>query len=49
MSSTSQVDNELAALKAELGAGGGADTTAALPAAEQGGGGGTVGTGGESA
>ena len=40
----SQVDNELAALKAELGTGGAAaDATAALPAAEQG------GTGGESA
>ena len=35
---TSQVDNELAALKAELGSGGdGADAAAALPAAEQGG------------
>jgi len=34
VSSTSQVDNELAALKAELGAGGGADTTAALPTAD---------------
>jgi hypothetical protein len=30
------VDNELAALKAELGTGGGADTTAALPSADQG-------------
>ena len=38
VSNTSQVDNELAALKAELGTGGdGADATAALPAAEQGG------------
>src|SRR5271166_5515521 len=34
VSSTSQVDNELAALKAEIGAGGGADTTAALPTAD---------------
>jgi phage shock protein A len=35
VSSTSQVDNELAALKAELGAGGGTDTTtAALPSAD---------------
>jgi phage shock protein A len=35
VSSTSQVDNELAALKAELGTGGGAaDTTAALPSAD---------------
>src|SRR5580700_9653228 len=34
VSATSQVDNELAALKAELGAGGGADTTAALPSAD---------------
>ena len=34
VSSTSQVDNELAALKAELGAGGGADATAALPSAD---------------
>jgi phage shock protein A len=36
---TSQVDNELAALKAELGSGGdgaGADATAALPSAEPG-------------
>jgi hypothetical protein len=37
------VDNELAALKAELGTGGAADTTAALPTAEQ------AGTGGEGA
>jgi phage shock protein A len=38
VSNTSQVDNELAALKAELGSGGdGADATAALPSAEQGG------------
>ena len=44
VSSTNQVDNELAALKAELGTGSeGSDGTAALPAAEQG------GTGGESA
>src|SRR6202050_3344140 len=43
VSKTSQVDNELAALKAELGAGGGADATAALPSAEQ------AGTGGEGA
>jgi phage shock protein A len=43
VSSTSQVDNELAALKAELGTGGAADTTAALPTAEQ------AGTGGEGA
>ena len=35
MSSTSQVDNELAALKAELGTGGG--DTAALPSADAGG------------
>ena len=42
VSTTSQVDNELAALKAELGTGGGPET-AALPTAEQG------GTGGESA
>jgi hypothetical protein len=35
MTATSQVDNELAALKAELGAGGGTDTTtAALPSAD---------------
>src|SRR5580698_6777324 len=33
VSSTSQVDNELAALKAELGTGGAADSTAALPSA----------------
>ena len=38
VSNTSQVDNELAALKAELGTGAdGADTSHALPAAEQGG------------
>jgi phage shock protein A len=43
VSSTSQVDNELAALKAELGTGDAADPTAALPAAEQ------AGTGGEGA
>jgi phage shock protein A len=43
VSSTSQVDNELAALKAELGTGGAADPTAALPSAEQ------AGTGGEGA
>jgi phage shock protein A len=46
VSSTSQVDNELAALKAELGTGaasGAADSTAALPSAEQ------AGTGGEGA
>jgi phage shock protein A len=44
VSSTNQVDNELAALKAELGTGSeGTDGTAALPAADQG------GTGGESA
>ena len=42
VSTTSQVDNELAALKAELGTGSGPET-AALPTAEQG------GTGGESA
>ncbi len=37
VSSTSQVDNELAALKAELGTGDSApDATAALPAAEPG-------------
>ena len=43
---TSQVDTELAALKAELGSGGdGADATAALPSAEQGG----TGTAGEGA
>ena len=48
MSNTSQVDNELAALKAELGTGGdGADATAALPAAEQGGAG--AGAGAEGA
>jgi hypothetical protein len=38
VSATSQVDNELAALKLELGTGGAHDTdhdTAALPAAEQ--------------
>ena len=47
VSSTSQVDNELAALKAELGTGSdGTDGTAALPAAEQAEAG---GTGGESA
>ena len=40
VSATSQVDNELAALKAELGTGGGADTTAALPSPEPGGNGG---------
>jgi hypothetical protein len=34
------VDNELAALKAELGTGGGPDNTAALPSAEQAGAGG---------
>jgi phage shock protein A len=34
VSSTSQVDNELAALKAELGTGGGAGATAALPSAD---------------
>jgi phage shock protein A len=42
VSATSQVDNELAALKAEIGTGDGSET-AALPTAEQG------GTGGESA
>jgi len=41
VSATSQVDNELAALKLELGAGaggsgGGAEETAALPAADEG-------------
>ena len=34
VSSTSQVDNELAALKAELGTGSDGDGAAALPAAE---------------
>jgi len=34
VSSTNQVDNELAALKAEIGTGSGTDGTAALPAAE---------------
>ena len=43
VASTNQVDNELAALRLELGTGGGAADSAALPAAEQG------GTGGESA
>jgi phage shock protein A len=41
VTATSQVDNELAALKAELGTGAAAPETAALPAAEQGGTGGT--------
>jgi hypothetical protein len=46
VSNTSQVDNELAALKAEIGSGGdGADATAALPSAEQG----RPGTAGEGA
>src|SRR5580693_5714578 len=40
VSATSQVDNELAALKLELGTGGAADSTAALPSAEQAGAGG---------
>ena len=42
VSSTSQVDNELAALKAELGTGGSAEDAPALPAAEPGGSGGTT-------
>jgi phage shock protein A len=42
VSSTSQVDNELAALKAELGTGAVADESAALPAADQGGAGATA-------
>ena len=37
VSSTSQVDNELAALRLELGTGGTDEETAALPAADQGG------------
>ena len=61
MSSTNQVDNELAALKAEIGTGSGTDGAAALPAAEAAAHdaeevpdvkeatGGSVGTGGESA
>jgi len=36
VSSTSQVDNELAAMKAEIGTGSGGDGAAALPAAEHG-------------
>ena len=43
VSSTNQVDHELAAMKAELGTGSDGDGAAALPAAEQG------GTGGEGA
>jgi phage shock protein A len=42
VSSTSQVDNELAALKAELGSGAAAEESAALPAADQGGAGATA-------
>jgi phage shock protein A len=42
VSSTSQVDNELAALKAELGAGGVGGEAAALPAADQRGNGGAA-------
>ena len=50
VSSTNQVDNELAALQAELGTGSdGTDGKAALPAAEQADAGGSGGTGGESA
>ena len=41
VSATSQVDNELAALKLELGGGGSDEGTAALPAADQSGNGGT--------
>jgi hypothetical protein len=49
VSSTSQVDNELAALKAELGTSSGADSTAALPSADPAGTGTATGAGGEGA